>query len=274
MFGLVPKPLWEKRCPPGPDNAIPQRCNVLLIHHPNGSLGLVDTGCGDPAWYPQKARALHQLEPSWHLRQSLSDAQVDFADIDWVLLSHAHWDHAGALLTPDGAPVFPNATLHLRATEWALATGGDPLLYKSYPENIVRALQTLKHRVHLVEDDHPEVLPGIHMYPAVGHTDGQACICFAHPELPGQPDCPAALFTGDNCPTQHHLRMVFQTAYDTQPLQTRAWKRYWFPRCAKERIPLLFTHDPDIYGAWIQPDPRQEYVATPLPAPESAEVCA
>jgi hypothetical protein len=70
-----------------------------------------------------------------------------------------------------------------------------------------------------------------------------------------------AVFAGDVCPMQHNLRMVFQTAYDTFPLETRAWKRKWLPVIAERNALLLFDHDPDACGITIRADEKKEYVA-------------
>jgi glyoxylase-like metal-dependent hydrolase (beta-lactamase superfamily II) len=262
MFGLVPKALWQKKVTPDAHNCIPQRANVLLVET-DGKTGLVDTGCGDPVWFPEPERIHHQLEESWLLPQSLDQAGKAPEDIDFILLSHAHWDHAGGLLTPDEQPVFPNADIFLRAKEADCVTGGDPLLYKSYPQKIRRTFEVLGDRIFTVPDGEPEVFDGIYLLPAEGHTEGQAGIFFVEPELAGFPASPAsALFAGDNCPTQHHLRMVFQTAYDTYPLKTRAWKREWLPRIAAEQSMLLLTHDPEAYGIRIAADDRREFVVT------------
>lgn len=264
MFGLVPKTLWQSLSPALPDNTIPQRANVLLVEDDNGEIGLVDTGCGKPEWFSEKERTLHGLEKDWRLEAAFDSLGIKAWDVRWVALSHAHWDHAGGLAAPNGEPVFPNARIHIRKTEHAAALGGDPLLYKSYPANISRNLKGLQQQIIPAEDDLHEIAPGIHMLPASGHTEGQACVRFERPTLHGvDTPYPEALYAGDNCPTRHHLRMVFQTAYDTFPLETRAWKREWWPRCANKTL-LLFSHDPDAYGAIITPHPRREYLPTLL----------
>lgn len=262
MFGLVPKPLWQKMVTPDEHNAIAQRANVLLVET-GEKTGLVDTGCGNPDWFSDRERAHHQLEASWLLPESLKRIGKTVEDIDFILLSHAHWDHAGGLMTPEETPVFPHAEIFLRTAEVDCVKGKDPLLYKSYPANIQRTFEVLSDRIFPVPDDEPEVLNGIYLLPAPGHTEGQAGIFFVNPELSGTDRTPkSALFAGDNCPTQHHLRMVFQTAYDTYPLKTRAWKRKWLPRIAADESLLLFTHDAEVYGAWIAAEERKEFVVT------------
>lgn len=265
MFGLVPKVLWQKRCPADEKNAIVQRANSFLVRDNAGVLGLVDCGCGDPSLFPERERALHGLEEEWLLRKSLHKQGVEFEDIAWVLLSHAHWDHAGGLLRADESPTFPNARVLLRETERDLVLGGDPLLYKSYPPRVKLALEILADQTEVFPGNGEEVRPGIRVFSGAGHTEGQACILFEAPEIDGAPaPFPAAVFAGDNLPTRQHLRMVFQTAYDTYPLKTRAWKREWLPRIAREGMALLFTHDPDAYGATIREDAREEFCVETL----------
>ncbi len=265
MFGLVPKLIWQKRCPADASNAIVQRANAFLVREGDGTLGLVDCGCGDPAGFSPKERTHHGLEDDWLLRKSLAELGVAFGDIHWVLLSHAHWDHAGGLLLPDDSPTFPNAKVILRESERDLVLGANPLLYKSYPPRIRKSLEILAGHTEVTPGAGEEIRPGIRVFSAAGHTDGQACILFDSPKFAGYPDAlPAAVFAGDNLPTRNHLRMVFQTAYDTQPLQTRAWKREWLPRIADNGWALLFTHDPDAFGALIRHDDKEEFSVTRL----------
>lgn len=263
MFGLVPKPIWNKRLPADERNRIPQYARVLLIEQPDGCRGLVDTGCGPATLFGDKERELNGLGPGWPLADGLAAAGLTPADLDWIAFTHLHWDHAGSLVAPSAQPVFPRASFHVHSAEWEDARSGNELLYKSYPAPIQQALALLPaDRVGLVTDAAPACRPGISLVRSGGHTRGHSTVVIEQPSVWIQGawrNFPLAVFAGDVCPTQHHLRMVFQTSYDTFPLETRAWKRAWLPRLAAEGGLLLFDHDPLSFGAVIREDAREEF---------------
>jgi glyoxylase-like metal-dependent hydrolase (beta-lactamase superfamily II) len=272
MFGLVPKPIWAKRLPPDEHNAVAQYARVLLIEWPDGRRGLLDTGCGDPARFSEPERRRHGLTDDWPLLAQLAACGIEPESIDVVILSHLHWDHAGGLvrLTPEGglAPLFPWATLVLHALEWEDAMSGDPLLYKSYPDSVTQPLRAWPwERVRLVQADDHEVVPGVRLVRSGGHTRGHCCVHIEARDMVVRAagvevETPRLVYAGDVCPTQHHLRLVFQTAYDTFPLQARQWKYNWLPRIARDEAILCFDHDPDLWGARIKPDAQEEYRVT------------
>ncbi len=282
MFGLVPKPIWSKRVQPDDQNRIPQHARSLLLELPDGRHGLVDTGCGSAENFSDKERSLSGLGPGWPLRDALSARDLQLEDIHFVIYTHVHWDHAGGSVAPASlgrALSFPNATHYLHQLEWEDASSGNPLLYKSYPPAIVAALSQA--RRELVRDDDAEILPGVRLIRSSGHTRGHCTVLLQghdlvlnHPQPADQPASSGLLFAGDVCPSRHNLRMVFQTSYDTFPLDTRAWKLAWLPRIEREGLMLLFDHDPETLGGFVQSDPREEWTlhhTLPAPLPASVE---
>lgn len=273
LFGLVPKPIWSRGLPANERNAVPQRANVCLLEWPDGRRGLLDSGCGDPAWFSEKEQRLQAMPPGWPLLQALRDLTIEPDTIDFVALTHLHWDHAGGIgriLEGQLQLTFPQADYFVHAQEWHDACSGNPLLYKSYPADVLAPLQAVANqRLRLIESDRTTIAPGLTMHRSGGHTRGHCAfelqgepMHLQHPAADAFGPCIKAVYAGDVCLTAHHLRLVFQTAYDTFPLDTRAWKQQWLPRIADEGMVLLFGHDPDRFAAHIAADPRQEFVVT------------
>ena len=274
MFGLVPRSIWQKKIQPDARHTIPQHATVLLVELADGRRGLVDTGCGAAERFSPRERELSGLGEGWPLRENLAARGLGLEDIDFVVFTHVHWDHAGGAVAPASLGrtlSFPKARHVIHQLEWEDATSGNPLLYKSYPPDIVAALGTAD--LELVRGDDVEVVPGLRLIRTSGHTRGHCSVLLAgealelvHARAAAVAGFRGLLLAGDVCPSHHNLRMVFQTSYDTFPLDTRAWKRAWLPRVAEERLLLLFDHDPELLGALIRTDPREEFaVELPLP---------
>lgn len=272
MFGLVPKPIWSRKVTPDDQNRIPQHAHSLLVELDDGRKGLVDTGCGSAGRFSEKELKLNGLGPGWPLLDALLARGLSPDELDFIVFTHLHWDHAGGVVAPSSLArerSFPRATLHTHALEWEDATSRNPLLYKSYPPDTIDALRGAP--MALARADESEILPGIWLHRTSGHTRGHCAVRLTHPKLelvhPQAADFAGVtqlLFAGDVCPMRHNLRMVFQTSYDTFPLDTRAWKRAWLPRIAREHILLMFDHDPEAFGALIREDEREEFAVTRL----------
>lgn len=269
LFGLVPKPIWSRLIAADEKNRIPQHAHVLLVELANGRKGLIDTGCGPADKFSERDIELHGLGPGWPLMERLKALGVAPAEISFVVFTHLHWDHAGGASPGHHAPTFPNAVHYVHAQEWSDATSGDPLLYKSYPADTIEPLAQLpEDQLALVQSDREQIMPGITLIRSGGHTRGHAVVLLEseqgieldHPEKIFMFPPRRILFTGDVCPTRHNLRMVFQTAYDTFPLDTRQWKRSTLPNLATDGTLLLFDHDPDLFGATIKAHAKKEFV--------------
>lgn len=272
MFGLVPRPMWSKLIKPDEQNRIKQDAHVLLVELEDGRLGLIDTGCGPDTKFSEKELSLHGLGTGWPLADRLEKLGIARERIVFVVFSHLHWDHAGGASMGTGEDPtlsFPNAVHYVHAQEWADATMGDPLLYKSYPADTVDPLRRLPAgKLSIVSGDQKQILPGITLSRSGGHTRGHCVVSFDcedgieinHPESMFMFAPLKIVFAGDVCPMRHNLRMVFQTSYDTYPLETRAWKNSWLPRIAEDRTLLMFDHDPELFGATIRSHERREFV--------------
>ncbi|HJP18211.1 MAG TPA: MBL fold metallo-hydrolase, partial [Nitrospinota bacterium] len=138
MFGVVPKPLWEKTNPADEKNRIELETNCLLIESGDKKI-LVDTGNGTK--FSAKEKDIFGLENRSVLEESLKSKGLEPADIDIVILSHLHFDHAGGATMNEGGkvvPAFPKATYVIQKGEWEDAMNNFGVMKFSYrKENLI-----------------------------------------------------------------------------------------------------------------------------------------
>ncbi len=252
MFGIVPKVLWERLAPADDRNRIPLATNCVLARDGTHTV-LVDTGYGGKL--TEKEREIFVAQPGEPLLDSLAALGVAAEDIDLVVLSHLHFDHAGGgtRRTPDGrlAPTFPKATYVVQRTEWVDATSGAAELEGAYPaENV---LPLAEHgRLRLIDGD-VEIVPGLTSVATSGHTAGHMALRWASG---GQ----TAVYLGDLCPTSAHLRRMWGMGYDVLPLETRRRKPDMLGQAADGGHVVLWDHDPNMAACLVQRDPQREFV--------------
>jgi glyoxylase-like metal-dependent hydrolase (beta-lactamase superfamily II) len=251
MFGVVPKPLWERALPGDERNRVPLATNCVLARDGRHTV-LIDTGFGAKAT-PREQEQM-AMEPGDNLLTSLAQLGVEAAEVDTVVFSHLHFDHAGGATRYDEsgelAPTFPNATYVANAREWEDAAGGAAELRGSYPPENLLPLEAAG-RVRLIGDGE-EIVPGLRAQHTGGHTRGHQVLLF---ESGGE----TAAYLGDICPTQAHLRQLWCMAYDTFLLDTRRRKPEILGRAADENWLVLWDHDPDMAAARLARHAKREF---------------
>ena len=248
MFGVVPKPLWEKRIRADEKNRIPLALRCMLIEHDDGPV-LVDTGLGNKE--SEKFIEIYGVENAGtrgptQLEDALAEAGFAAADIKWVINTHLHFDHAGGNTfveeDEEGEKgegmvrlAFPNATYVVQQRELEFARHTNERTQASYlPHNFepVAAADRWK----LVSGG-VEVLPGIRVVPTPGHVPFHQSVVVADG---GETAC----FIGDLIPTTAHVPLPWIMGYDLEPLVTLESKRAFLPRAAAEGWVLVFEHEP------------------------------
>lgn len=253
MFGVVPKVLWQRVFPADARNNIAQATNCLLVRG-RGRTVLIDTGYGSKL--SEKQREVFCSEQGAPLLESLAAQGVAAEDVDTVILSHLHFDHAGGATQYDETgrlvPTFPNAEYVAQRVEWDTATAGWPELRGAYPqENLLPLAEG--HRLRLIEGD-VEIAPGICSRVTGGHTAAhQALVLVGGGET--------AVYLGDLCPTSRHLPVLWTMAYDLHMLETRRVKARLLGEIADAGWWLLLDHDPDHAAIRIARDDRKDFVA-------------
>ncbi|MFV2039981.1 MAG: MBL fold metallo-hydrolase [Acidimicrobiales bacterium] len=269
MFGVVPKPLWEKRIAADERNRIPLALRCLVVEHPDGLI-LVDTGIGNKEG--EKFVDIYGVEnagtegPS-QLEDALAQAGHRPADVRWVVNTHLHFDHAGgntaraaraagAAGAGGGAELaFPNATYVVQRGELEFARWDNERIRASYfPANFEPVAEAGRWR--LVEGE-TELLPGIRLLPTPGHVPHHQSVLVANG---GETAC----FLGDLVPTSAHVPLPWIMGYDLEPLRTLESKRALLGEALAGGWLVLFEHDPVVAAGRVIEGRRGLEVAEPI----------
>ena len=237
MFGVVPRTLWEKRLPPDDRNRITLGMRPLIVR--GERTVLIDAGCGDKM--DAKSAEIYGIDRAYHLDHALAEAGLAASDIDVVLASHLHFDHAGGFTAraDDGrvVPRFPNARYVVHRGEWHDATHPHERNHASYrAENFVPLEQAGV--LDLVDDD-AEVMPGVRFRRSGGHTRHHQVVMI---ESRGE----VAVFTADMYPTSVHVADAWLMGYDLYPMDTLAFKRAFAREALEREYLIFFEHDPSL----------------------------
>lgn len=239
MFGVVPKVLWEKLCPPDEKNRIKMGLNSLLIQGKD-ILILVETGIGPEL--DIRFRDYYSVEQRPGLLQNLKNLGFEPEDIDIVINTHLHFDHCGGntLRSADARirPAFPRATYVVQKGEWEYALNPSDRDRPSYIRDNFLPLENSA-KVHLVDGDEP-VAEGIHTVLTPGHTA-------FHQGLKVTSNGETLFFLGDLVPMKAHVGLSYIMSYDLYPLQTLETKKKILTQASEERWVVAFVHDPESY---------------------------
>jgi glyoxylase-like metal-dependent hydrolase (beta-lactamase superfamily II) len=242
MFGVVPKAIWSRTRPADRQNRVEMGLNCLLIRT-GGKNVLVDTGVGTK--HSQKVRTIFHIRAG-QLVSNLARAGLAREDIDLVVLTHLHFDHAGGCTRWDRngslEPVFPRATYLVQRRDWQEATKTNERTRPAYlPEDFL-PLEGTK-QLELLDGD-TELLPGLWVRRTGGHTAGHQMVCI---ESAGE----RAACLGDVLPMPQHLPVHYITAFDMYPLETLDAKRRWLTQAEKENWLLIFGHGTDQKAGYL-----------------------
>jgi glyoxylase-like metal-dependent hydrolase (beta-lactamase superfamily II) len=253
MFGVVPKPLWERRIPADARNRIPLALRCLLVETPD-ALVLIDNGAGNKE--NEKFREIYGIEnaatePGHPTRLEDAIAAAGFAsdEITYMIDTHLHFDHAGGntCIDADGQLrlSFPRARYVVQQGEYEWAHVRNERIQASYlPHNFDPVQDAGRFDFTTGEE---ELLPGVRLRPTPGHTPHHQSVIL---ESRGETAC----FLADLIPTSAHLPLPWIMGYDVEPLVTLETKRALLAKARRERWLLVFEHDPVVAWGTLDPD--------------------
>lgn len=264
MFGNVPRLVWEKWIAPDIMGRIPLACRCLLIEV-DGLHILCETGIG--AFFDPKMAARFGVQsPDRHLlRENLVQIGIPPEKIDYVILSHLHFDHAGGLLPTHQEMqqghkdlIFPNARFVVGKEAWERALQPHARDRASFIPQLTDLLKQSGRLLMYPQDPLPAALSGrIQFLTTSGHTPGQLHTLF-------RGDRETAFFCGDLIPGRPWVHLPITMGYDRYPEQLIDEKAAIYQRATAENWLLFFTHDPAISGSHVVRSGNDKYEPTDL----------
>lgn len=256
MFGIIPKPLWEKKITPDEHNRILMSLRLILIEQLGEQVGeqenkkiLIDTGIG----FNQEAQFNHQFAletPHSSMENFLrAAAGIEPSQITDIISTHLHFDHIGGLgqVTKEGEAHlnFPNATLWLHQDHFAYAknpTLRDAGSFHHHQFLPLIDLLTKKNQLQFLSGMEGEIKGlNISYLTSMGHTPYMIHPIFDH-----------YIYMADLVPMLHHIHLPWVMGYDIEPGITTQYKEKFYQKIISDNLTMIFEHDDQTWGAVVE----------------------
>lgn len=256
MFGNAPKALWQRWMPPDEQNRIDLGCRALLVRE-DGRNVLVEAGIG--AFFPPDMKQRYGVQEAEHLLLArLAEQGLSDADIDVVVLTHLHFDHAGGLLAAweEGQParlLFPNARFVTGRRQWQRARQPHARDRASYIPELLDLLEA-SGRLELVDDGQQSTTLGAgwRLHWSEGHTPGQM---LPEVDMPGGP----VVYPGDLIPGAPWVHLPITMGYDRFPEALIEEKEALLSDLQARGGRLVFVHDPKVAIGRVMRDDKGRF---------------
>ena len=246
MFGIIPKPVWEKKVSADELNRVNMVTRSLLLVSDEKKI-LIDTGNGTK--WEEKYKQIYDINTDqYNLEKSLGKYGFSSEQITDVICTHMHFDHIGGntkIKSGEVVPTFPNAKYWISQENWKLANHPSQKDAGSFIEHDWKVLAE-NQMIEIIDGREP-FIEGIETFVTHGHTPG-----LLHPIVS---DGSNKLFYGaDIFPMAAHIPIPWVMAYDVQPVVTMEEKQKLLQKMEREDWILFFEHDPHIQACTVHKD--------------------
>ncbi|MFC5543349.1 MAG: MBL fold metallo-hydrolase [Bacilli bacterium] len=232
MFGVVPKPLWSRKYPSNEKNQIELSCEPILIQY-NGKNYMIDSGIGNKL--NEKQIRNYGVTELSNIEESLQKLGLTVEDIDGILMTHMHFDHASGLTKYEGEQLvstFPKAKIYVSQIEWDEMRNPN---IRSKATYWVENWEPIQDQV-VTFNDFIEIAPGIEMIHTGGHSDGHAIVKL---KQKGE----TLIHMADIMPTHAHQNPLWVMAYDDYPMTSIFAKEKILKEAYTGGYKFIFYHD-------------------------------
>ncbi|WP_050616091.1 YtnP family quorum-quenching lactonase [Bacillus testis] len=234
MFGVVPKPLWSKKYPHNDNNQIELPTDPILIKTPSNRYILIESGIGNGK-FTEKQKRNYGVEKESDVEESLNKLGITADDIDIILMTHMHFDHACGLTAYQGGKlvsVFKNARILTSSIEWNEMRNPNIRSKNTYWKENWEPIQNQVETFDLEVD----VGEGITMHHTGGHSDGHSIIVMKQGDQ-------VLLHMADLMPTHAHTNVLWVLAFDDYPMDSIGQKQKWMEYGLAHKALFTFYHD-------------------------------
>jgi glyoxylase-like metal-dependent hydrolase (beta-lactamase superfamily II) len=251
MFGIIPRPLWQKKIQPDGLNRILMSLRVIYIETHNKKI-LIDTGIGD--YHSKKFNQQFDIQSEQNPLKTILKKQlnIDADEITDIILTHLHFDHVGGLGNGNSELIFPKATVHVHKDHYEYALNPTIRDAGSFQKHFFKPLldqYSAAGQLNLVQGEEGQIV----------ERDIQFKISFGHTPSMLHPIFDGCIYMADLVPMSHHINIPWVMGYDIEPGVTTVYKEKFYEYILDHNLKMIFEHDLDVYGATIHKDEKGRY---------------